>query len=130
MAQPPPPERDWDLVDGAPSPLGTTWIDSQRAYNFAVYSRNATGVTLLCYTQADPAHPAYEQRLDAFANKTGRIWHCRVAEGAMGQATLYAYRVDGPSTPATGDRFDAEKILLDQKTGDFSAELLSPRTIF
>src|SRR5438067_167045 len=106
-------ERAWARTAGAPSPLGTTWIDSQRAYNFAIYSRNATGVTLVCYAQADPAHPVYEQRLDPFANKTGRIWHCRVAEAAVGQATLYGYRVDGPNTPPTGDRFDADKILLD-----------------
>src|SRR5437870_13863714 len=108
----PAPERDWDTNDGAPSPLGSTWIEAQRAYNFAIYSRNATGVTLVCYAQADPAHPVYEQRLDLYTNKSGRLWHCRVAEAALGQATLYGYRVDGPNAPANGDRFDAEKILL------------------
>src|SRR5881397_774482 len=89
------PERNWDAIGGAPSPLGATWIDAQRAYNFAVYSRHATGVTLVCYAAADPAHPLYEQRLDEYANKTGRMWHCRVSEAALGQATLYGYRVDG-----------------------------------
>ena len=106
-------ERAWDRIAGAPSPLGATWIDSQRAYNFALYSRNATGVTLLCYAATDPAHPVFEQVLDPIGNKTGRVWHCRVAEAQMGAATLYAYRVDGPNQPAAGDRFDRQKVLLD-----------------
>src|SRR5437763_13550869 len=102
----------WDFNDGAPSPLGAAWVDAQRSYNSALYSRNATGVTLLCYSEADPVNAVYEQHLDPIVNKSGRVWHCRIREEALGQATLYGYRVDGPNNP-TGDRFDSQKILLD-----------------
>src|SRR5207302_3536332 len=77
------------------------------------YSRNATAVTLVCYTAADAIQPVLQQPLDAFKNKTGRVWHCRVPEAQVGAASLYGYRVDGPNNPAAGDRFDRQKILLD-----------------
>lgn len=47
---------EWEKVEGAPWPLGATWVESRRAFNFALFSRHATGVTLLLYTENDPAH--------------------------------------------------------------------------
>ena len=75
--------------------------------------RRATGVTLLLYGAADPVNPLFECRLDARANKSGRIWHCWVPADRAGQAAYYAWRVEGRHDPAEGYRFDAEKILLD-----------------
>ncbi len=103
----------WEIADGAPSPLGVTWIEAHQAYNFALYSRHATGVTLLLYAAPDPATPVYAYRFNRFANKTGRVWHCWVPAAAAPNATWYAYRVDGPYEPAAGHRFDPQKILLD-----------------
>ena len=40
---------------GKPWPLGVEWIEAEDAFNFALYSRYATGVTLLCYGEKDPA---------------------------------------------------------------------------
>ena len=46
---------------GRPWPLGVEWVGAENAFNFALYSRHATGVTLLCYDETDPAK-AFEQR--------------------------------------------------------------------
>ncbi|HMQ34434.1 MAG TPA: isoamylase [Chloroflexaceae bacterium] len=103
----------WEASEGAPAPLGATWVEAQGAYNFALYSRSATAVTLLLYSEADPATPLLARALDPRHNKTGRIWHCMVPADQLRGATLYAYRVEGPCEPERGLRHDAEKILLD-----------------
>jgi len=104
---------EWEQVEGGPWPLGATWVESQRAYNFALYSRYAESVTLLLYTEQDPANAVHLCVLDPVLNKTGLIWHCRVLEEELSGATLYAYRIDGPFDPSSGHRFDAQKVLLD-----------------
>ncbi|MEN9934740.1 MAG: hypothetical protein RLZZ387_1319 [Chloroflexota bacterium] len=103
----------WEEIEGAPAPLGPTWVESRRGYNFSLYSGTATGVTLLFYHVADTIRPTLELRLDPQINKTGRIWHCWVPERRVNGATLYAYRVEGPYEPTRGYRHDPEKILLD-----------------
>jgi len=99
--------------EGDPWPLGATWDESQRGFNFALYSRHARSVTLLLYSEHDPANPVHLYVFDPILNKTGVIWHCRVPEEELRGATLYAYRIDGPQEPASGHRFDAQKVLLD-----------------
>ncbi len=47
---------DWERSEGSPSPLGATWLESEQAFNFALYSRHASGVTLLLYAD-DPVAP-------------------------------------------------------------------------
>ncbi len=101
------------MTAGTPWPVGVHWIEAENAFNFALYSRHATGVTLLCYTDADPVRPIVEFRLQHPAHKTGNIWHCRLAASSLFGATLYAYRVEGPYEPDRGHRFDPQKVLLD-----------------
>jgi isoamylase len=103
----------WEMSDGSPSPLGATWIGAHEAYNFALYSRHATGVVLLLYRADDLMHPVYEYRLDPLANKTGRVWHCWVPAAVAPGAAFYAYRIEGPYDPRAGHRFDPHKVLLD-----------------
>lgn len=103
----------WDRLEGTPGPMGVTWIPALKAWNFALYSRRATGVTLLLYTHVDQVNPVYEARLDARTNKSGRIWHCWVQATLAKCAAFYAYRVEGRHDPAAGYCFDAQKILLD-----------------
>lgn len=100
-------------IEGVPAPLGVTLVESKQAYNFAIFSRYATGVTLLLYTEADPVHPIFEYRFNPRMNKTGPIWHCWVPIAATHGATLYAYRIEGPYAPHARHRFDPQKILLD-----------------
>jgi isoamylase len=98
---------------GRPWPLGVEWLQEEGAYNFALYSRHATGVTLLGYGERDPAKPVFEFCLEHPAHKTGSIWHIRIPASALRGAAFYAYRVKGPHDPQRGHRFDPRKILLD-----------------
>src|SRR3954469_10060321 len=90
------PMRDWFRADGAPEPSGATWIPEEEAWNFALYSKHATGATLLLYKPDDLAAPVREVSLDYMRHKTGRVYHCRVRKADAGGAAYYAWRVDGP----------------------------------
>ena len=111
----------WD-GEGGLGPPGATWLEQERAWNFALYSRHARAVTLLLYNGNDFIHPVFERRLDPLQNKTARIWHCLVEEKLAPGAGYYAYRVDGPRRPWLGQRFDADKILFDP----YAEELFFP----
>jgi glycogen operon protein len=104
---------EWDRKEGTPGPMGVTWISSLSAWNFALYSRRATGVTLLLYAAGDPVNPIFEARLNPRINKSGRIWHFWVPAKQANNAAFYAYRVEGRRDPSIGYCFDAQKILLD-----------------
>jgi isoamylase len=103
----------WDRQEGTPGPMGVTWVPTLAAWNFAVYSRRATGVILLLYGSNDPINAIREVVLDPRVNKSGRVWHCWVEAADAPGACYYAYRVEGRHDPAHGYRFDGEKILLD-----------------
>ncbi len=105
----------WAREEGSPHPLGVHYVGRDHAYNFALYSKHATQVTLLLYTADEVAVPALEVPLDPQRNKSGRVWHCRVAADRMRDARYYAYRVDGPSSEpgVAWHAFDPEKVLLD-----------------
>jgi len=105
---------EWSEIEGAPQPLGVTWLRAEKSYNFALYSRHATGVTLLLYTPRDLANPALRIRLNYLIHKSGRIWHCRVSAEKVADARYYAYSVEGPNDPS-GERhfFDSDKVLFD-----------------
>lgn len=103
----------WDRKEGTPGPMGVTWVPALKAWNFALYSRRATGVSLLLYGAADPVTPLLEYRLDVRANKSGRIWHCWITAERVPHAAYYAWRVEGRHDPGSGYYFDSDKILLD-----------------
>lgn len=103
----------WFAREGSPSPLGVTWVEDEAAYNFALYSKYATSVTLLLFAEVDLEAPTYEYKLDHLANKSGRIWHCRLRRAAIPEARYYGYQIVGPNQPELGHRFDLRKILLD-----------------
>jgi isoamylase len=97
--------------------------------NFALFSRNATSVSLLLFDSPQDATPARELRLDPKANKTGDVWHIELED--TGPGTLYLYRVDGPYEPLQGHRFNPNKLLLDPYTravtGNFDWRLADSR---
>lgn len=103
----------WGRAEGALVPLGATWIESAEAYNFALYSRDATAVSLLLYGDGDFVNPLRTFAFDFPAHKTSRIWHLLVPVAEVAGARYYAYKVDGPFGPGCGERFDRGKILLD-----------------
>ena len=91
--------------------------------NFALFSRHATRVWLLLFANVDADLPFQTIELDRVHHKTGDIWHVRVL--GAGRGLVYAYRVDGPTLPEKGHRFDASKILLDP----YATALASPQRL-
>jgi glycogen operon protein len=114
-ARPGIPQR-WETKEGSANLLGATWVAEEHAYNFAIYSKYASSVTLLLFGPEDFLTPVLEYRFDSFKNKTGRVWHARIPKREMGDARYYAYSMEGPAP--SGDRFerhafDPQKMLLD-----------------
>jgi isoamylase len=107
------PTDQWVETEGTPWPLGAHWLEQARSWNFALYSKHATLVTLLLYGGDDFVRPLLAVPLHHLKNKSGRVWHCRIAEKDVAGARYYAYRVEGPDDPSSGQRFDSQKILLD-----------------
>jgi glycogen operon protein len=96
-------------IPGRSSPLGAAVRDG--GVNFSLFSRSATGVELLLFDRDDEALPSRTIRLDPFTNHTYHYWH--VFEPGVKPGQLYGYRIEGPSAPERGLRFDAAKVLLD-----------------
>ena len=96
-------------LTGRSCPLGAT-VDHGGA-NFSLYSRRATGVELLFFDREEDAKPARVVRIDPRTNRTYHYWHVFVSGVRPGQ--IYGYRVEGPTAPANGLRFDSKKVLLD-----------------
>ena len=113
----------WSQIEGSAQPLGAVWLEDKTSYNFALYSRHATGVTLLLYTMHDLVNPVLRIPLNHLFHKSGRVWHCRLAADQIANARYYAYSVEG-LTSRHGERhfFDPEKVLLDP----YAAAILFP----
>jgi isoamylase len=110
---------EWESEEGAPFPLGVSWIVNEQSWNFAIYSKHAEQVTLVLYSTDELVQPLFTFEFDERRNKSGPVWHCRVPRSNCRDATYYAYRIDGPS-PSSGfdwHTFDKEKILVDPYAG-------------
>jgi glycogen operon protein len=94
---------------GSPLPLGA--YSRGTGVNFAIFSRNATGVRLDLFDRAEDVTPARSIILDAVRNKTGDIWHVWLEGIRPGQ--LYGFRIAGPYAPHDGHRFNPNKLVLD-----------------
>ncbi len=94
---------------GKPLPYGAT-LNSEGT-RFSVFSRHATGVSLLLYDQPGDAHPSHVIDLDPQQNRTGDVWH--VQANGIGTGAYYLYRAFGPYKPEKGHRFNANRLLLD-----------------
>ena len=90
---------------GQSYPLGSTWDGS--GVNFALFSKNATGVELCLF---DPGDPLKETRIPV-TEHTDQVWHVYLPEARPG--LLYGYRVHGPYLPFEGHRFNPAKLLRD-----------------
>ena len=95
--------------EGRSSPLGAT--PSHEGVNFSLFSRHAAAVELLLFDHVDDDRPARVIRIDPTTHRTYHYWHVLVPGLKAGQ--IYGYRVEGPSEPAKGLRFDGGKVLLD-----------------
>lgn len=102
-------------MEGGAFPLGITWIPEERAFNFALYAKNAERVTLLFFREDDLVHPYAVFELNHLVHKSGRIWHFRIPRAKLGDARYYAYTVTGPRAewPQRFHCYDPEKLLVD-----------------
>ncbi|QDU09786.1 glycogen debranching protein [Gimesia aquarii] len=105
----------WDKIEGSPVHLGETWIPSENAFNFAIYSKHAEHVSLLFFTEENLNEPVFVFQFEPHRNKTAEIWHCRISAVEIEHAKYYAYQIDGPPPEAPFERhaFDPEKLLFD-----------------
>jgi len=105
----------WDSKEGSPVHLGETWIPSENAYNFAIYSKHAEQVSLLFFTEDNLFEPVYVHRFDYLRNKSAEIWHCRIPASRIKPARYYAYQIDGPAPEGiyAWHDFDPDKLLFD-----------------
>jgi glycogen operon protein len=94
---------------GSPHPLGAT--PGPGGVNFSLFSGNAQGVELLLFAVHDAPEPFQVIRLDPSVNKSFHFWHVFVR--GLEAGAHYAYRVDGPYDPASGQRFNKNKVLID-----------------
>ncbi len=109
------------VEDGHSSPLGATPTVADEACPPEPWRRRASTSVSSRKTQRESSccssivsttlQPARTIRLDPSANRTYHYWHVFVPNVQPGQ--LYGYRVDGPFDPASGMRFDPDKVLLD-----------------
>ncbi|HTX40993.1 MAG TPA: glycogen debranching protein GlgX, partial [Acidobacteriaceae bacterium] len=95
---------DRTLLPGKPYPLGAT--PSSKGTNFAIYSENATAVSV-CFFSED----GRQTDCVALHERTAFIWHGLIRNIAPGQR--YGYRVEGPWEPENGLRFNPSKLLVD-----------------
>jgi len=94
---------------GKALPLGASLTNE--GVNFAVFSRNATAITLIIFESANKDSPFIEIPLSVKNNKTGNIWHCFIR--GLGAGACYLFRADGPYNPEKGLRFNPNKTLID-----------------
>jgi hypothetical protein len=78
-------------------------LESEDAFDLVIYSRHATGVMLLFYSEADPANPLFEFYFQHPAHKTGSIWHCRIPANIFPMVVLQKGVTEmSPAKPGTG----------------------------
>ncbi|MGH9475698.1 MAG: glycogen debranching protein GlgX [Terriglobales bacterium] len=119
---PPKPRVLWASLDpesiglrpGSPAPLGATW--DGEGVNFALFSEAAQNVQLVLRD-----YEGFREARLPLLERTGHVWHGYIPGLQPGQR--YNYRVNGPYTPAAGQRCNDHKLLLDPYARAFEGEL-------
>jgi len=101
--------RDTRDESGCAYPLGATVCPD--GTNFSILSASACGMQLVLFDHASDRVAARTVTLGPVRNRTSHYWHIFLPGIKQGQ--LYGYRADGPLDPAAGQRFDAQKVLID-----------------
>jgi isoamylase len=92
-----------DVWPGHPFPLGPAW--DGHGTNFSLFSENATRVELCLFDAEDRETRVEQTEREAFN------WHCYIP--GIGPGQRYGYRVYGEYDPASGHRFNPDKLLID-----------------
>lgn len=91
---------------GVPYSLGATWDGADE--NFAIFSKHATKVELCLFNSPNDGS---ESSRVVLPEQTDMMWHGYLTWILPGQ--IYGYRIHGPYEPLAGQRFYANKIVLD-----------------
>ncbi|HVZ20195.1 MAG TPA: glycogen debranching protein GlgX [Vicinamibacterales bacterium] len=100
--------NSYAIEPGSAHPFGIAL--SPDGVNISLFSESATEVVLLLFDSPTAVEPVQTIRLDPFLNKTFHFWHVFVR--GCGPGMFYAFRIDGPNDPASGRRFNPNKVLL------------------
>ena len=92
------------LLPGTPYPLGA--MPTSKGTNFAVYSKDATSVSVCFFDEA-----GNQTDCVALRERTAFVWHGLIRNIRAGQR--YGFRVEGPWEPENGLRFNSSKLLVD-----------------
>jgi glycogen operon protein len=106
------PKKVHKTYPGYPFPLGVHLHDDGAL--FSLFSRNATSLSLLLFSDPKDHYPYQSINFDPTYNRTGDIWHVWVDGVMAGQA--YAYIIDGPYNPKEGHRFNKNRLIVDPYT--------------
>ena len=100
--------QNHEIAPGSTHPFGA--VVEAEGTNFSIFSQDATEMMLLLFDSPDAVEPYQAIRFDPFRDKTFHFWHIFVK--GLKAGAYYAFRVDGPNNPATGFRFNANKVLI------------------
>ena len=99
----------FQISRGHPLPLGSTL--RRNGVNFSVFSRHATGVTLVVFPLSE-SEDTVEFPLDPRFNRTGDVWHAFVR--GLDAGVRYGFRAERlPATDSPFHRYDPSHILID-----------------
>ncbi len=96
------------LRTGRPFPFGASFVPG--GVNFSIFSRYATGCTLVLFEKGQPDPVAEIPFPDSF--RIGHVFSM-IVFGLDYETTEYGYRIYGPYEPHKGHRFDPETVLID-----------------
>ena len=122
-----PPSPYLEVLPGCAEPLGATYAKDADVVNFALFSGNASSVTLCLYTEEDlrKGLVTREVVLDEEEHRTGDVWHVgihgmsRAMGSGSGSEYFYGYRLQGPDVDALahvdphGLTYDETAVVLD-----------------
>ena len=110
--------RKDSVTPGQPDPLGARWTGE--GVNFAVFAAHAERVEVCLYDAAT----GVETGRFALAGRSGPVHHAFLPAALARPGTHYGFRAYGPFEPASGHRFNPQRLLVDPCARALSGELL------
>ncbi|WP_275786352.1 glycogen debranching protein GlgX [Pararhizobium gei] len=107
--------RQYEVEAGTWHKLGA--VPDKDGVNFALFSAHAERVELCLFDETGSIETA---RIE-MPEYTNEVWHCYVPDLKPG--ALYGYRVHGPFDPASGHRFNANKLLIDPYARELAGDV-------
>jgi isoamylase len=86
-------------------------IVSERGVQFVVFSRSATAMRLLLYSDVEDREPTEVYEFDRENDRWGDVWSIFIPGIRAGQ--LYHFQASGPFDPESGQWFDGNARLID-----------------